>query len=238
MVEVSRAITKHHYLVQHAREIARIVKEAFHLASTGRPGPVLIDIPKDVQNTLVPNPDYEVAMDLPGYRLPPPPTPGEGPRGPRRDPGERTADHLLRRRRGRLGRGRGTARVRRQDGNPRGHDRARPGVHPQRPLSLAQDARDARHGLRQLRHERGRPAAGLRRPVRRPGHRQAQRVRQARPDRPRQHRRLRDQQEQVRARPGPHRRPGVPEGDQPAGRAGRLAAIGISRSTSGGPATR
>jgi acetolactate synthase-1/2/3 large subunit len=74
MVEVSRAITKHHYLVQHAREITRIVKEAFHLAHTGRPGPVLIDIPKDIQNSLVPNPDYGIAMDLPGYRLPPPPS--------------------------------------------------------------------------------------------------------------------------------------------------------------------
>ena len=74
MVEVSRAITKHHYLVQDARDIARIVKEAFHLATTGRPGPVLIDMPKDVQNTVVSNPAYDVAMDLPGYRLPPPPT--------------------------------------------------------------------------------------------------------------------------------------------------------------------
>ncbi len=73
MVEVCRAITKHHYLVQNARDIARVVKEAFHLASTGRPGPVLIDLPKDIQNTLVPNPDFDVAMDLPGYRLPPPP---------------------------------------------------------------------------------------------------------------------------------------------------------------------
>src|SRR5436190_16586460 len=74
MVEVCRAITKHHYLVQNARDIARVVKEAFHIASTGRPGPVLIDVPKDVQNTLVPDPDYDVAMDLPGYRLPPPPS--------------------------------------------------------------------------------------------------------------------------------------------------------------------
>ena len=74
MVEVSRAITKHHYLVQDAKDIARIVKEAFHLASTGRPGPVLIDMPKDVQNTVVANPAYDVAMDLPGYRLPPPPS--------------------------------------------------------------------------------------------------------------------------------------------------------------------
>src|SRR3954453_13224900 len=73
MVEVCRAITKHHYLVQDARDIARVVKEAFHLASTGRPGPVLIDMPKDIQNTLVPDPDYDVAMNLPGYRLPSPP---------------------------------------------------------------------------------------------------------------------------------------------------------------------
>src|SRR5262245_16059852 len=73
MVEVSRAITKHHYLVQDAKDIARIVREAFHLARTGRPGPVLIDVPKDVQNTIVANVDYGAAMDLPGYRLPPPP---------------------------------------------------------------------------------------------------------------------------------------------------------------------
>ena len=56
MVEVCRAITKHHYLVQNARDIARIVKEAFHIASTGRPGPVLIDMPKDIQNTARPEP--------------------------------------------------------------------------------------------------------------------------------------------------------------------------------------
>jgi acetolactate synthase-1/2/3 large subunit len=74
IVEVSRAITKHHYLVQDAMEIARIVKEAFYLAGTGRPGPVLIDIPKDIQNTLVADVDYEVPMDLPGYRLPKPPS--------------------------------------------------------------------------------------------------------------------------------------------------------------------
>lgn len=74
MVEVCRAITKHHYLVQNAKDIARIVKEAFHIASTGRPGPVLIDIPKDIQNTIVANPDYDVAMALPGYHLPPPPS--------------------------------------------------------------------------------------------------------------------------------------------------------------------
>ncbi len=74
MVEVCRAITKHHYLVQDARDIPRIMKEAFHIASTGRPGPVLVDVPKDIQNTIVTNPDFGVAMDLPGYRLPPAPS--------------------------------------------------------------------------------------------------------------------------------------------------------------------
>jgi acetolactate synthase-1/2/3 large subunit len=74
MVEVCRAITKHHYLVQNVRDLPRIVKEAFHIAATGRPGPVLIDIPKDIQNSALPNPDYDVPMDLPGYRLPPPPS--------------------------------------------------------------------------------------------------------------------------------------------------------------------
>src|SRR3954471_10076942 len=77
MVEVCRAITKHHYLVQSARDIPRIVKEAFHIATTGRPGPVLIDVPKDIQNTIVANPDYDVAMDLPGYHLPPAPSPAK-----------------------------------------------------------------------------------------------------------------------------------------------------------------
>jgi acetolactate synthase I/II/III large subunit len=73
MVEVCRAITKHHYLVTDARDVARVVKEAFHLAGTGRPGPVLIDMPKDIQNTIVPDPDFDPPMDLPGYRLPGPP---------------------------------------------------------------------------------------------------------------------------------------------------------------------
>src|SRR5436305_7380291 len=44
IVEVSRAITKHHYLVTRTEDIARVVKEAFHIAQTGRPGSVLIDV--------------------------------------------------------------------------------------------------------------------------------------------------------------------------------------------------
>src|SRR5213592_3947210 len=43
IVEVCRAITKHHYLVRHTEDLTRVFKEAFHIASTGRPGPVLVD---------------------------------------------------------------------------------------------------------------------------------------------------------------------------------------------------
>ncbi len=67
IVEVSRAITKHHYLVQRTEDLPRIVKEAFYVASSGRPGPVIIDIPKDVQNRSI-VPDYTQPMNLPGYR--------------------------------------------------------------------------------------------------------------------------------------------------------------------------
>lgn len=66
-VEVSRSITKHHYLVTDVNDLARIFREAFYIASTGRPGPVLIDIPKNVQLAhTVPN--YDAPINLPGYR--------------------------------------------------------------------------------------------------------------------------------------------------------------------------
>ncbi|BBN69309.1 chlorsulfuron/imidazolinone resistant 1 [Prunus dulcis] len=53
IVEVTRSITKHNYLVLDVEDIPRVVSEAFFLATSGRPGPVLIDIPKDVQQQLV-----------------------------------------------------------------------------------------------------------------------------------------------------------------------------------------
>src|ERR1700731_1810055 len=46
IVEVCRGITKHHYLVTDVKDLTRVVREAFHIATTGRPGPVLIDMPK------------------------------------------------------------------------------------------------------------------------------------------------------------------------------------------------
>ena len=67
MVEICRGITKHHYLVTRTEDVARIMKEAFHIATTGRPGPVIIDVCKDVQMKKV-VPDWDAPMDLPGYR--------------------------------------------------------------------------------------------------------------------------------------------------------------------------
>ena len=50
---VTRVITKHNYLVKDAKDLSQIIKDAFHLASTGRKGPVLIDVPKDIQQTRI-----------------------------------------------------------------------------------------------------------------------------------------------------------------------------------------
>ncbi|KAM3361026.1 acetolactate synthase 2, chloroplastic [Capsicum galapagoense] len=71
IVEVTRSITKHNYLVMDVEDIPRVVREAFFLAKSGRPGPVLIDLPKDIQQQLV-IPNWDQPMRLPGYmsRLP------------------------------------------------------------------------------------------------------------------------------------------------------------------------
>ena len=66
-LEVCRGITKHHYLVTDAGDIARVMREAFHIDSTGRPGPVLVDLPKNIQLAQI-VPDYDAPMNLPGYR--------------------------------------------------------------------------------------------------------------------------------------------------------------------------
>ena len=68
---ISLPVTKHNYLVMDAADIPRIIKEAFHLATTGRPSPVLVDIPKDVFTEEVEYPDgflYPESINLPGYK--------------------------------------------------------------------------------------------------------------------------------------------------------------------------
>ncbi len=68
---ITRSITKHNILVTRAEDIPMAIKEAFHIATTGRPGPVLVDIPKNIVDAN--NPDayfdfvYPTEVDLPGY---------------------------------------------------------------------------------------------------------------------------------------------------------------------------
>ena len=66
---ITMPIVKHSYLVKDTNAIPRIVREAYHIATTGRPGPVLIDVPKDVSQAPMGNGAYE-RMDIPGYEVP------------------------------------------------------------------------------------------------------------------------------------------------------------------------
>jgi acetolactate synthase-1/2/3 large subunit len=64
---ITQPITKHNYLVTDINDLARVFQEAFHIARTGRPGPVLIDVAKDVQNARI-VPDWNTTVNLPGYK--------------------------------------------------------------------------------------------------------------------------------------------------------------------------
>ncbi|MDI1459576.1 acetolactate synthase large subunit [Catellatospora sp. KI3] len=64
---ITLPITKHNFLVQSGEDLPRVLAEAFHLAATGRPGPVLVDIPKDVLQAATTF-SWPPTLDLPGYR--------------------------------------------------------------------------------------------------------------------------------------------------------------------------
>ena len=67
IVGMTRSCTKHNYLVRDVKDLARTIKEAFHIAATGRPGPVLVDIPKDVANDST-DFHYPDNVDIRGYK--------------------------------------------------------------------------------------------------------------------------------------------------------------------------
>ena len=66
---ISYPVVKHSYLVKEPEDLPRVMREAFHLARTGRPGPVLVDVPKDVASARI-EADYHGDMQLPGYSVP------------------------------------------------------------------------------------------------------------------------------------------------------------------------
>lgn len=67
VVGVTRPVTKHNTLVRNIDDLPRVIREAYHIARTGRPGPVLVDLPKDVQAKMMDVPT-QTDLDLPGYR--------------------------------------------------------------------------------------------------------------------------------------------------------------------------
>jgi len=61
IVGITRPCTKHNYLVNHVEDLAKTIKEAFHIARSGRPGPVLIDLPKDVASAVI---EYQPLQEI------------------------------------------------------------------------------------------------------------------------------------------------------------------------------
>ena len=164
-IGITMPIVKHSFMIQHPLEIPRSLHEAFHIARTGRPGPVVVDIPQDLSRADIP---YEPVTDvhLPGYQ-------------PTTD-GQSEADSPCRQGAGQLAPA-GDLRRRWRDQRQRGSRADRAGDRGQVPRDVhgdgarrvpgatrpvARDARHARHAERELRDGRGRSDHRRRRAVR------------------------------------------------------------------------
>lgn len=67
---ITMPIVKHSYLVKNTNDIPRVIKEAFYIANSGRPGPVVVDLPKDITSAPFSGETLDPPMDLPGYHPP------------------------------------------------------------------------------------------------------------------------------------------------------------------------
>ena len=207
---ITMPVTKHNYLVKRAADLPQVIAEAFYIASTGRPGPVLVDIPKDVSTGELPDDiAYPETVSLRGYQ----PTVRGHPRQI-----EKAVDLLVHAERPLLYAGGGvilsgadrelTALAERL-GAPVTTTLMGLGGDPRRPPAQPGHARHARDRVRELRRDRVRPARRDRRPVRRPGDRQDRDLRAPRAGDPHRHRPGRDREEQARRRPDRRRRAGT-----------------------------
>ncbi len=181
---VTLPITKHNYLVTRAEDVAPAVREAFYIAKSGRPGPVLIDITKDAQQSTCEF-DWEAAAPRHARLSSRSLARQERIRqSPPADSGIQAAAHPGRTRYPRLRRGAGSPGVRRAHLHPRGDD----AIGPRRPSGLAfpQSRHDghARRGLGEQHDSGSRPASGLRHALRRPRHRQPEDLRPQREENP------------------------------------------------------
>ena len=66
IIGMTRPVVKHSYLVMNAEDLSKTIKEAFYIANSGRPGPVIVDVPKDIQQQVI-TPDFEEPINLRGY---------------------------------------------------------------------------------------------------------------------------------------------------------------------------
>ena len=228
---VTMGVTKHNYLVKDVTEISRVVAEAFYIATTGRPGPVLIDFPKDVANTRV---EYEEApaVDLPGYAPPAAPDP-EAIRERSSHPISRAPRSLRRGRRHQGGSLRRARRARRGDRDPRRDDADGAGRLPRLGPALPRHAGHARRVCGRDGVPAFRPARVARHALRRPGDGQGLGLRTARPGHPRRHRPRGDRQGPPAGRRGRRRLPAGDRGARFCARRERTARRGAARALDG-----
>ncbi len=211
---ITRPCTKHNYLVKSVGDLSRKIHEAFYVAKAGRPGPVVVDLPKDVQQA-----KYEyvnhAGQKHRSYNPPVQPRPPAGGKGDRAD-GQCQEAAVLHRRRLRQFRSAGlpaAGRFHPPDRFPLHPDPDGPRRLPRLGSAVAGHGRHARHVRIQLGDARLRRDDQHRRQVRRPRHRPHRRLRAELEEDPCRHRSLVDQQERPRRRAGGGRRRACDRGD-------------------------